>query len=94
MLEEIISENFILDSHGKDYGYISDYELDSQKEHDGISVWIEIANARESAMKEINKDYKKFAAPFEAWAKSKGLYDPEILTDDKSNSITYKVTVY
>ena len=74
----------------------TDYTLDSQDEpsngrdEGGTSVWVEI-KAKPGTDKEIEKDYKKFAAPFEAWAKKHDLYDPEILGDD--DGMLFQITI-
>jgi hypothetical protein len=95
----LVKQDFIKEICEKDPSTAEgDYELDSQKNGagDGWDVWIEIQHIKPEAFEAI-KDYKKFAEPFEKWAKDNGLFDPSILTndDDKDNlTMTFEVTAY
>lgn len=100
MFEDMVEEDFVKKYHGdKTKFYDDDYELDSDTERSSTGmdtiVWIEIKNATSEALALLDKDYKAFAAPFEAWCQKHKLYNPEVTTPDpnEENSIIYKVTL-
>lgn len=100
MFEDMVEEKFIKDLFGdKTLYYGDDYELDSDTGPgpDGpeTTVWIEIKGAKPEALKALDKDYAKFAKPFEDWCKKNDLYDANVTTPDPNDedSIIFQITL-
>ncbi len=90
--EDFLNQQFVKDMFGENPDY--DLDNDTKQSPSGLlkTVWIEIKNPNDEAVKALDKDYKTFAKPFEEWAKKNNLSDPEITTSD--DTINFQITLY
>lgn len=69
---------------------------DSDSDGMDYTVWIDCrvnTETYDKIQEQLDNNYEEFIAPYVEWAKQKGLYNPEIMSNSDNPSISFNCTI-